>query len=630
MKPGSYLLPVDLGSDGAIVLAGLRGVVLDLRGCELRGAPADAPLDACKGFGIVLRDCQDVTLVGGQLGGWRVCLTAERCRDLSIEDMRFEGYFAERMVSTETYADKSDELDQAASGREWLASYGAAIALIECEDVQISGCTARRGQNGALIIDTQRARLHDDDFSFMSGWGVGLQGSSGCVIAHSRLNYCVRGWSAGAYALGHGSAGLLAARSSDNLIARCSLTHSGRGAVLFGGTGNLVVRSDLSFAVAGGLLAREERGLRVIENTVRGCASAGLDARSCDNPLFAGNGVEEAVGPGLRVEGGYGAVLLRNLLHRSEVGLELARGVRGQLRDPWIEGNSFDGNDSDLLVAGAEGVSFRGNVFPSEVRELSVRGLTGRDGKALDEESLRKCLAGLGGWMPSGRLSSSRLRSPQEREAPIDLAEALELGDLEVPGSLQAVRGAQGGLDTIVLSAFGPWDHESGAPRPAGRAPGGLLADVPWEAVWFSWQGGADPRGGEANQQAWRALAATPGHTAGVRTWTSPWGDEGSAAAVRTALGTQRFGLVARTRLTLASGRYRLTVISDDGARVLLDGVALLNDWSWHPARRTAVELQLAQGEHEIQLEYFQIDGPAVLALDLVRLELDQSTARAR
>jgi hypothetical protein len=74
-----------------IVIEGQRGVELDLSGVVLRGAPAGTPLERCDGWGIVLRDSQDVHIRGGTLAGFRGCVVAERTRGLVIEGLVCDG-----------------------------------------------------------------------------------------------------------------------------------------------------------------------------------------------------------------------------------------------------------------------------------------------------------------------------------------------------------------------------------------------------------------------------------------------------------------------------------------------------------------------------------------------------------
>jgi hypothetical protein len=98
----------------------------------------------------------------------------------------------------------------------------------------------------------------------------------------------------------------------------------------------------------------------------------------------------------------------------------------------------------------------------------------------------------------------------------------------------------------------------------------------------------------------------------------NPWGgDEGT----RKAVGNDRFGLLAKTNVTLAEGgKHRLAVTSDDGVRVKVDGKVAFEDWTWHAPKRGEIEIELSKGEHEVEVEYFQIDGAVALSIDLERV----------
>jgi hypothetical protein len=193
----------------------------------------------------------------------------------------------------------------------------------------------------------------------------------------------------------------------------------------------------------------------------------------------------------------------------------------------------------------------------------------------------------------------------------------------QLPGTLvtsSRERGDEGGLDTIVMGEWGPWDFRSGEPRPVQRAPGGMLADARWTTSWFKWtpsEGdviGSDPR---KDVDTWRALANAPLVHGEATTWTDPWG---SSKAVREKVGDDHFGLIARTSVEIQDGgRHNLAVTSDDGVRVMVDGKTVLENWTWHGPTRDRAERDLSVGKHDFVLEYFQIDGASALNLDLER-----------
>jgi PA14 domain-containing protein len=67
-------------------------------------------------------------------------------------------------------------------------------------------------------------------------------------------------------------------------------------------------------------------------------------------------------------------------------------------------------------------------------------------------------------------------------------------------------------------------------------------------------------------------------------------------------------------------GAHRLAVTSDVGVRVRVDGKVAFEDWTWHAPKRGEARIELAQGEHRIEIEYFQIDGATALAIELERV----------
>lgn len=57
---------------------------------------------------------------------------------------------------------------------------------------------------------------------------------------------------------------------------------------------------------------------------------------------------------------------------------------------------------------------------------------------------------------------------------------------------------------------------------------------------------------------------------------------------------------------------YRFTVVSDDGMRLWVDGVLLIDSWSDHPAQSNSAKLYLGSGHHLLQVEYYENGGTAV------------------
>jgi len=188
------------------------------------------------------------------------------------------------------------------------------------------------------------------------------------------------------------------------------------------------------------------------------------------------------------------------------------------------------------------------------------------------------------------------------------------------PGSTNAwrleIRGPAGVMPFAARVRAGDWEQELA----------GTLISTTWECVFFPWTAEVDPR---EKLEAWRRLAEGP---QAVKASTPAldfaygWGgpkDQALGEGVRgRGPGGDRFGMLARTRLHLPRGEWRIGTISDDGIRVRVGGRVVLENWTWHgPTRDTAVFTQEADGEVEMEVEHFEIDGFSVLRLDVEAVE---------
>jgi hypothetical protein len=63
---------------------------------------------------------------------------------------------------------------------------------------------------------------------------------------------------------------------------------------------------------------------------------------------------------------------------------------------------------------------------------------------------------------------------------------------------------------------------------------------------------------------------------------------------------------------TFTAGSYRFTVTADDGVRVLLDGVAIINQWRDGAAATFSSTQSVLAGSHSVAVEYYQHGGAAM------------------
>ncbi|MEY2745965.1 MAG: hypothetical protein RL112_1007 [Planctomycetota bacterium] len=620
------------GAPAALVVKGVRHATIDLTGLVLRGAEDGAARDSMRGVGILLEACEGVVLRGGVLRGYKVALRLERCVGVEVAGLSVPEGWAQRLASNDCAEDGGDWLWPHQNDEDqWARDYGAAVSVVDSTGVKLHGVRVRGMQNGIQLVRSHGALVWDCDASFLSGWGLALHRSSGNIVAHSRFDWCVRGYSHGRYWRGQDSAGiLLFERSSDNLVWRTSATHGGDGVFLFAGRDlvegraasrgevdpggsdrNTFAECDLSFAVANALECTFSDDIWAIGNRLDGSRMHGVWGGYSRRLVVLRNSIRGTLGPGIAVEHGVDCAYVDNAISGNEVGLKLwwdedpqfVDGPFGKARDTrsvgaLVLGNGFRGNGLDLDCKKTQ-LAFAGNDYEREDRaapwfEAAAmhrgRGVPSWRDDACDANQFEgvepQWVQRARGWTPPAGLPGSP-RPKTDRE----------------------------GLDTIVVGEWGPWDFESGAPRPGPRPAGGLLAGVPLSTRWFSWRDGPDPR---EDLRGWRALAERPAHAA-----VAPLScDFAAQPAARALVEGARWGLVARGSFRVegagAAREHVLAATSDDGIRVAIDGRVVLEDWSWHAPRRDEARVLLLPGEHQIEVEYFQIDGARALELELV------------
>ncbi len=69
------------------------------------------------------------------------------------------------------------------------------------------------------------------------------------------------------------------------------------------------------------------------------------------------------------------------------------------------------------------------------------------------------------------------------------------------------------------------------------------------------------------------------------------------------------------TRYLDLVGTYRFTATSDDGMRVYIDGIRIINEWTDHSTKTVSVDRTLGAGHHLVVVEYYENTGDAVARL---------------
>ncbi len=154
----------------------------------------------------------------------------------------------------------------------------------------------------------------------------------------------------------------------------------------------------------------------------------------------------------------------------------------------------------------------------------------------------------------------------------------------------------------------------------------GTIVRVNWECTLFAWDEASDPR---QNHDAWHALAKSATAKIILPSLDLSFAHGGPRdLPIATNLDTKdwpgrdHFGTLARTRINLPAGTWRFVTTSDDGIRVRVNDRTIIDNWTWHaPTRDVGTFVQPKDGEVEIIVEHFEIDGYAMLTLDIERAE---------
>jgi len=87
-----------------------------------------------------------------------------------------------------------------------------------------------------------------------------------------------------------------------------------------------------------------------------------------------------------------------------------------------------------------------------------------------------------------------------------------------------------------------------------------------------------------------------------------------------------RFSVRWTRYIDVTPGTYRFSVTSDDGIRVWIDDVLLLDEWYDHAAQTSTFTRYLGEGHHLVKVEYYENGGQAVAKMSWARQGQTPST----
>jgi hypothetical protein len=149
--------------------------------------------------------------------------------------------------------------------------------------------------------------------------------------------------------------------------------------------------------------------------------------------------------------------------------------------------------------------------------------------------------------------------------------------------------------------------------------PGDSIGDVPMKMTWPEQARSGD---WEANYEEW--VAPSDAFYADL---TGNWDLDGDGffaenawypdgAGPDPAITPDSYSIRWAGKIDVASaGSYRFSTLSDNGIRLIIDGAMVVDNWTSHVLQQNSGTIDLAVGQHDIQLDYYNDTGDAVIGL---------------
>lgn len=359
------------------------GITVDFAGATFQGSAESVDPNERKGLAILVEG-NNVTLKNLNVHGYKVGLMARNSKGLRILDSDFSYNWKQHLASGLDREDLSDWMSYHHNEHdEWLR-YGAAMYLSGCDGFEVKNVRAVGGQCGLMLNRSNKGKVWNNDFSFLTGVGLGLYRSSDNVVMHNNIDWCLRGFSYGVYNRGQDSAGILIFEQCDrNVFAYNSVTHGGDGFFLWAGqetmdTGkggcndNLLYGNDFSHAPTNGIEATFSRN-KFVYNKVHECGNGVWGGYSYDTLVLGNDFANNQVG--IAIEHGQANRFAWNRFNGEDVAISLWSNANQdpnwgypknhdtRSRDPQIVSNSFWQTPLAIDARRTTGIQVEANNF---------------------------------------------------------------------------------------------------------------------------------------------------------------------------------------------------------------------------------------------------------------------------
>ena len=607
---------------------------LDLAGVELVGSPDSAAPDQFAGLALLIDGGEHVTVRHAKIRGYKVGILARNVADLRLSGNDVSRNWKQHLYSRVEKESLVDWMSYHNNDKdEWLR-YGAGIYLVDVNGARIDRNVARQGQNGLMITRSKGLQIWNNEFSFLSGIGLGMYRVTGSRVMHNKIDWCVRGYSHGFYNRGQDSAGILMyEQSSNNVVAYNSVTHSGDGLFLWAGQStmdngeggandNLFYGNDFSHAPTNGIEATFSRN-RFINNRVEENWHGIWGGYSFDS-LIAGNSFsrnQEAIA----IEHGQHNVIANNSFNGDEIGIRL---WANESQDPnWGYPKHRDTRSRDYQIFNNQ---MTGVKTPMQI--------TRTDNVALDAPAALQ-VPDAPVPLPDGIDAMLPARAPRGRE--LIIVDEWGPYDWSTPKLWPSGRSDESPLKLRVLGPPQKWTLQSAAgasvATKAGSIPGEIVvtpargrivdftvtlrdgrnrafsysrffAPVDWTLKFFDISAAKEPAAPD--------MTAIATHQP-ILEAKSDRIDYLSGRAIADGLPNDHLAMTGAGTVELPNGQFVLRTISDDGVRVWIDGKLVIDRWDVHES--IVDEAPISAGKHQLRVEYFERTGWAELRIEIVK-----------
>ncbi len=337
------------------------GVELDLGGAVFDGENRTS-------VGILVHDCERVTIRNGVVRGFHWGMLAENVKQLRIERCVVSG-------------------NHNPPGLGWLGDdvvpveegFGGGIRLVRATDCVLDGNIVHDNLNGIDLVRCQRVTLRGNDASYSGNVGIHLLLSTDNVIEDNRADHCIRFtdrfWNDTADSAGI----LLEEHSHRNRIIGNSLLYSGDGFFIrannrHASNDNLIARNDASFSPNNAFEAVFSEG-NVFEENIADFSNYGFWLGYSRNTTVRGNRIRSNRSDGIAIEHGSRNVIESNEIADNRAGVRLwwAQSEFGDdpSEDYAIRGNTITGSrEAAILSTATKDVRLDGNRLSGNSRDL--------------------------------------------------------------------------------------------------------------------------------------------------------------------------------------------------------------------------------------------------------------------